>query len=601
MAEPLTVGSLATNQDFLALAPGERIKVIRAVGAQDPEFQALPIPEQDKVAQVMSGVASQPSQGLGAYAKGLALSVPETAIGVGREAVKFGQDVASFPSRWGQAGQIGWRDVLYHPGQVAQAGGQTLKDIFSPLVQAAPEIAGGTIGGLLGGPGGVPLGAGMGREMMGIAQGVPAEERGKQTGAALLTTAVGQRIPQGLEAAGKMPGRYLSLPAERHAAGAAMMEKIPERFGVTDAVVNENYTNAENLYRAAAKVRSEVQVSEQAGGPILDHVRRFREASSEAQRLGEQVDILQRAGQPVPRQLQPALDNAKEAANPKNSTIMRWLTTSPLENFRGTTKGLAAELQSNPIPELQNKALIGKLNKVAGQAQQVSVGGGATAEGVNRIIQAVNAEIGDSMGATRGVWKQVLRSLHDDMRTAAETTGNPAFQSYANAIESARLNFLRQDIQHVIETSGIRNQRTGVSVITNPGAVKQWMQRNPEWMTNVEKAQPGILRSIEADLQEIIPITDITGRATPGVQAGSRRVVMGGASGLLLSKLLGISPYEVAAIGSLIGGFTPGTGFTMSSRYIQRSFQPTTRTSSRVGAGVGALLAPSLGGPRIEE
>ena len=88
------------------------------------------------------------------------------------------------------------------------------------------------------------------------------------------------------------------------------------------------------------------------------------------------------------------------------------------------------------------------------------------------------------------MWKQMLGSVHEDMIAAAKSTKDPAFQSYADAIRAARLNFLRQDIQDAIEHAGIVTQRTGQSVITSPGKIEQWMKTNPEWTAAVEKARP---------------------------------------------------------------------------------------------------------------
>ena len=531
MPEQLTVGSLASNQDFLALPPGERIKVIRAVGGQDPEFGALPPGEQDKVAQVMSGMgtmAETPSQGLGAYARGAASSLVNVPMGIGREALGFGQFLRDVPSRIGQASQVDWRDLLRHPGPVGTAALETGKQLAEPIVQSAPEITGGTLGGLLGGPGGIPLGAAMGRETMGLAQGLPAQQRGEQAGAAFLTTLVGQRLPQAIEAAGKVPGRYLSLPAERHAAGAEMMGRIQERFGVSDTLVESKYATAERI--AGTQTR---------------------------QGVGARSD---------------------------------------LANFRSETMRLADNLSRNPIPELQDTGMIDRLLKITTQADELAnVRGGASAEGVNNIIKSVNKEIGSTKGAERGLWKDVLKSIHDDMRATASRTGDPAFAAYADAIQTARLNFLRDDLQTFIDSSGIRQQRTGVSVITNPGAVKQWMQRNPDWVDKVEKAQPGIIDSIRQDLQEIVPVTDITGRSIPGQRYGSGRLLIGGATAHLLSRTFGLSPGTLEAVGVLIGGLSPQMGIKMSPAYIRGSFAPNLALPSRTGAGVGAVMAPGLG------
>lgn len=472
-------------------------------------------------------VREVPKHGLGQYALGLAESVPQTAMGLGREVVQFGRDIASVPSRLAQVGQIDLADVARHPGQLVTAGVETGRQLAAPLVQAIPEISGATIGTLLGGPGGAPLGAATMRELVGVLEGTPARERGQAAGTAALSTLVGQRAGQIPELVSKAPGRYLSLPAERHAAGAAMMEKIPERFGVDDAMVQRRYAAAKHLSKTS-----------------------------------------------------------------KGSSL--------LENFRGEAKRLAADLESNPIEALQDKSLAKQFKEISTQADELSSRGGATAGGVDQIIKAVNKKIGDATSTELGMWKDTLRSLHEDMRAASQTTGDPAFAAYAKAIETARLNFLRNDIKKVIETSGIRAQRTGQAVVTSPGAIQQWMRKNPEWVKAVEKANPGILDSIRLDLQEIIPITDIAGRAIPGAQAGSRRVVMGGAAGALAAKILGLSLYDVMAIGSLIGGFMPGQGFTMRPGYIRRSFQPITTPPSRVGLGAGAVIAPALGTENLE-
>ncbi len=547
----------------------------------------------------LDALKERPSQGLGQYAIGLAESVPQTAVGLGRELVRFGQDITSIPSRLAQAGQIDWGEAVTHPSQLGRAAMETGRQIIEPLAQALPEISGATIGTLLGGPGGAPLGAATMRELVGILEGLPARERGQAAGSAMLTTAIGQRVPQALELARKAPGRYLSLPAERHAAAGQILEKIPERFGVTDASVTAAYSNAEQLSRAAAKVREDVRVSEQAGGPILDHVRRFREIQTEAQTLGEQIDTLQRAGQPVPKQLEARLDALKEQANPKNSTIMRWLTTSPLDTFRSTTRGIAGDLKANPITELRDTRLINRLNRIADQATEASKKGGATAEGVDRIIKSVNHEISQSSGAVAGVWKQTLRSLHEDMRTAAETTGNPAFEAYSKAIESARLNFLRQDITEVVNLAANRLQRTGQTGITSPGKIINWMRDNPEWVAAVEKTRPGLLQSIQSDIQAATPIANIRAASIPGVMAGSARPVLGAATGHYLGRLLGLSPGSGEALGAIFGSsgwlMEHMGAIQMSPEYIRSSFQPVRRMPSRAGSLAGAVIGPRIG------
>jgi hypothetical protein len=183
------------------------------------------------------------------------------------------------------------------------------------------------------------------------------------------------------------------------------------------------------------------------------------------------------------------------------------------------------------------------------------------------------------------------------MKAAGATTGDPAFQAYADAIGSARLNFLRQDLEQVINTAGIRAQRTGQSIITSPGAIIQWMRRNPDWVAAVEKAEPGLMNSIRQDLQEIVPVTDVVGRSIPGQRFGSGRLVLGGAVGHLLSRVLGLPPWTAESLGAIFGGVSSSIGMTMPAGYIRSSFRPVSTTPSVgggiVGAGI-ATLAPSL-------
>ena len=122
------------------------------------------------------------------------------------------------------------------------------------------------------------------------------------------------------------------------------------------------------------------------------------------------------------------------------------------------------------------------------------------------------------------------------------------------------------------------------------------MQQNPDWVKNVEKAQPGIIDSIRQDLQEIIPVTDITGRGIPGQQYGSGRFALGAGVGAIVSKMTGLDLRTTMGALSLLSGLSGKVGFELSPRVIQRGFSPRAATPSRLGGMVGAFMAPAIGG-----
>ena len=466
----------------------------------------------------------------------------------------------------------------------------------------------------------------------------------------------------------KVPGRYLSLPAERHAAGAEMLEQIPGRFGVSDVGVDEAYA----LARAGGPPsQSTVQpgaggraLMAGPGGPkalppvggttVLGPPRRFAgEAGTLERDLGEAAgpeivlttpERYGRFSQDVPSRAELANRRAAGATGPINrgiagtavpgaggvrrqavvdtrtgrvvayiqegaqgtqQTVERTLReaspaaaapfasppermTASLTNFQSAVGRMAGQLKENPIEALRPSGTIDLLNEIATQAAAVERGGGATAAGVDRIIKSVNQRIAGTEGAERGLWKQILGSLHEDLRTAAQRTNNPAFGAFADAIHQARLNFLRQDLLDAIQLSGIRTQRTGQSVVTSPGAIQQWIRTHPEWVESVERAKPGLLEQIQQGIQEIIPITDIAGRSIPGQRYGSGRLVLGGAMGHLVSQALGLPPGTAESVGAILGGLSPTMGLRMSPAYIRRSFQPT--TAPKVPAGLQAIL-----------
>lgn len=547
--------------------------------------------------------AAPPEQGVVPWLRGAAQSVINVPMGMARQA---GYEASMIPTYIREP-----KTFLGDLWRGAQA-----------TASAAPEIGGGTLGGILGGPAGVPLGAAMGRELVGIAQGLPAEQRGEQAGGAFLSTLIGQRAPQVAEAVGKIPGRYLSLPAERHAAGAAMLEKIPERFGVTDDLVEGAYAKAERLAKnpptqqatlpTAPRVTVNASEVDQAVSRLLGRgmkpeqaavvvTRNFLTAGATVEDVVPLVNksVSSAAGRTEPW-ITPEHANRLAATVEKPTPPPGAPTSRPaslnasLGNFQSRLEAIRDGIRANPIEPLRDKALLKNVSESLAQAKALK--SGANPQQLDGIIKAVNTKIRQAPdGATEGAWKHILGGLHEDLRQAAVTTGDPAFTAYAEAIDLARLNFLRRDIETLINRSGIREQRTGKSVITSPGAVEQWMKTHPDWAEKVEKARPGLIETIRQDLEEIKPITDIVGRGMPGQSFGSGRFALGMGTGALLSKVLGLDPFTISMAGGLLSGLWGKAGFDLPPAYIQRSFRPGVVRPSISGAGVGAVMAPAIG------
>lgn len=268
-------------------------------------------------------------------------------------------------------------------------------------------------------------------------------------------------------------------------------------------------------------------------------------------------------------------------------------TNASLETFTQRIDELRAHITGNPIKSLQDKPLLTSLTQAAKEAKALKAGG-VSPEQIDRIIKSVNSKISQASDAsTEGVWKHLLNGLHQDLSQAAAKTKDPAFEAFADAIHEARLNFLRRDLQKVITNSGVRQSRTGMSVTTSPGKVIQWMTSHPEWEHAVEQAKPGLLDSIRQDIQEIVPITDTTGRSIPGQSFGSGRYALGASAAALIGRALGIPQGEAAAFGALLAGTSrleAVGGLRMSPGYIQRSFQPTGAKYSPLGGLAGSSL-----------
>ncbi len=431
------------------------------------------------------------------------------------------QDVARIPGNIGQIRQIDWRDIPKAPWQVVEATRGTVNEILRPVTENPEEVVGGLIGGtMVPGPLGIMGGATVARGIKGLVKG----ELPQNTTQGMLetagTTGMLSYAPVPYRYAKKVPGKYLSLPSERHAAAAEAMQEIPGKFGVDDALVKSKYATAEQL-----------------------------------------------------------------ASLPPQGT-------APLASLGNAVARMDNQLQTNPLSSMRDTPLskqVAKLNRdVQGLGRDVS------AKEADAIIKSVNVNIGatEANAAEQAVWKQMLAATHDDMIRAASSTGDPAFAAYSDAISTARLNFLKRDIEKVIEASGIKEQRTGASVVAAPGNVKKWLRLNPEWQGAVEKVQPGLLDSIRADLEEIIPIANYKAQGIPGQQFGSGRLLVGAALGRLLQRSLGLPPGTAEAAGALIGGLSPWAGIKLTPDYIRSSFRPTVKTGSR-GLGLAGTTYES--------
>lgn len=479
----------------------------------------------------------------------------------------------------------------------------------------------------------MPLGGGIPGAMIGtgirqILKGKPDPGEAALTGA---TTGAASRLGDLVQWIRKVPGKFLSLPAERMAAGAEMMEKVPERFGVSNDSVDAAYTKARNLSKTIPESPTP-KASASAAAPkpknivdptaVEDAISRLTGRGFNHIRAGEKVlgefvqkgyaleDVLPAVNKGIARTIGRqgetiAADKAaqivanlpKAAPLPPTPTLLNVRppeVNASLENFGSRIDEIVSHIKGNPIKSLQDKPMLKALNQAATEVKGLKAGG-VSPEQIDRIIKSVNTRISQATDAsTEGVWKHLLAGLHEDLTAAATKTKDPAFQAFADAIQESRLNFLRRDLEKVI-TSANPYQRTGKSVISKPGPVLNWMAKHPEWEQAVEKAKPGLLDSIKADIQEIIPITDTTGRSIPGQSWGSGRHALGASAAVLIGKALGVSPVEAAAFGSILAGGTQALeatgGLRMSPDYIRRSFQPTvSRGVSTIGGQMGAPL-----------
>lgn len=253
---------------------------------------------------------------------------------------------------------------------------------------------------------------------------------------------------------------------------------------------------------------------------------------------------------------------------------------------------MASQLEQNPIAAMRDQSTINTLRTWAKEAGAVDAGGGISPRGIDAMIKSINQRIGSTQGAEQGMWKQTLGSLHKDLTKAALDTGNPAFQSFADAISTARLNFLRQDLEEVINRAGIVSQRTGGSVIVSPGKIEQWIKTHPDWAEGVERAKPGLLDSIQKDLADIVPVTRTAAPGIPGGNFGSGRGVLGAAIGHLFQSSLGLSPGMAEALGA-VAGFATRRGIHYAPATVERAFaaQPSLQSvfGGATGVGTGSL------------
>ena len=386
-----------------------------------------------------------------------------------------------------------------------------------------------------------------------MATGEPLTLRGlSREGAGLGLPYLGRKFAaKGIEAAAKVPGRLLALPGERHGLAGRMTESILGRFGVDDAMVSRLYAIAGNLSR----------------------------------RSGSTVE---------------------------------------LPNFADRLRTIRMGIEENPFPEIQDRLLLGKVSRTEQRAMagtpgqqiptpfQTSAGTPIVQTGppspllvkaheINSVIKGVNAKIGQASDATtRGAWKNILGGLHEDMRAAFRRTGDPAFAAYEQAIAAARKNFLKQDLQEVIYGVAVKFQRTGKEEIASPGGILNWMRRNPEWVESMEKAHPGVLRSIHADLQEVIPIANVTGTRIPGQTYGSGPFWRAGAGGYLALRALGMSHAEAEIGGAVAGLLSQKFGASLPGSYLRTSFRPIqSKPSPAVGRAAVAATRPTE--PATEE
>lgn len=267
---------------------------------------------------------------------------------------------------------------------------------------------------------------------------------------------------------------------------------------------------------------------------------------------------------------------SKDLVNRLYDTAERLSTTSmtqaPLLSFRRKLADAIAERQMNPLEAMRNKGLISQLQ---GTLDQLGARGNSmTARQLNAVIKDINEHIGSTEGAVRGMWKQALKGLHEDMRAAWQSTGDPAFGAYEAAIHTAWKNFLLEDFTEALNKSGMPMNRAGTSPIVAPGKIQNWFTNHPEWTSAVERAQPGLLSSLQSDLESIVPIANVTAPTIPGGHFGSGRLVAGGALGHLFRRALGLPPGIAEAMGALMGDLSK-RGIHFDPARTVRAFQPT--------------------------
>ena len=267
---------------------------------------------------------------------------------------------------------------------------------------------------------------------------------------------------------------------------------------------------------------------------------------------------------------------------------------APVNNFVSRLQTIKDGIEKNPYTRTRNTGLLNDVTTTLDEA--TSTAGLVKPDELNAAIKGINDKIGSNWNdpPVRGAWKHVLSGLHEDMRAAAASTGDPAFSAYADAISTARLNFLRRDLEDAINKSGIRETRAK-TLLTKPEAIRQWITNHPDWQAGVEKSQPGLLDSIRGDLKDLDAITTVSSTRLPGSQFGSGRGLIGGAVGYLFRNVLGLAPGTAEALGVLGGNVTSGSINFDPSRTMRAFARPNTPPSPGggvAGAGVGAMATP---------
>ena len=432
------------------------------------------------------------------------------------------KDVVTFPvdvvKKWASASGIDYGDLLKNPSILADAAMRTGGDI----AEMAPTIVGATAGGVL--TGGNPFGMAGGAALMRGTQGVIKGENPEEFARGVTSAGVGTLAGAGTPELANIPSkavRRLASSGSRMAGAAEAMEKIPERFGVTDDLVNQKYTDAKNSMTPAT----------------------------------------------------PA---------------------APVTNFVSRLQTIKDGIEKNPYTRTRNTALLNDVSTTLDEA--TSTAGLVKPDELNAAIKGINDKIGSNWNdpPVRGAWKHVLSGLHEDMRAAAASTGDPAFSAYADAIGTARLNFLRRDLEDAINKSGIRETRAK-TLLTKPENIRQWITNHPDWQAGVEKSQPGLLDSIRGDLKDLDKITTVSATRLPGSQFGSGRGLIGGAIGYLFRNALGLAPGTAEALGVLGGNLSTGSVNFDPSRTLRAFTRPSTPPSSGggiAGAGVSAMQTP---------